>query len=191
VAAARGLERADRMLMHFIIKMGAEPALHVIASTTRFEDMHVLTREETVRFGIDRREFMETPWTFENNGRSMVRKTVAQKNDADKSFLMSQWRLYCSNTEQFELALSAPGCGQLVFFHGFDLRRWPEAALPFARVIEAGAIRSLGPAHDKGIGSIADRIAAAGFPRNVTSHGWAPARTLREVLQRGDGERAG
>jgi hypothetical protein len=103
-ATARGLERADRMLMHYIIKMGAEPALLVIASTTRFEDMHVLTREEIVRFGIDRREFVETPWTFENNGRSMVRKTVVQKNDADKSFRLSQWRLYCSNTEQFELA---------------------------------------------------------------------------------------
>jgi hypothetical protein len=103
-ATARGLERADRMLMHYIIKMGAEPALLVMASTTRFEDMHVLTREEIVRFGIDRREFVETPWTFENNGRSMVRKTVVQKNDADKSFRLSQWRLYCSNTEQFELA---------------------------------------------------------------------------------------
>jgi hypothetical protein len=103
-ATARALERADRMLMHYIIKMGAEPALLVIASTTRFEDMHVLTREEIVRFGIDRREFVETPWTFENSGRSMVRKTVVQKNDADKSFRMSQWRLYCSNSEQFELA---------------------------------------------------------------------------------------
>ena len=103
-ATARGLERADRMLMHYIIKMGAEPALLVIASTTRFEDMHVLTREEIVRFGIDRREFVETPWTFENNGRSMVRKMVVQKNDADKSFRLSQWRLFCFNTEQFELA---------------------------------------------------------------------------------------
>ena len=103
-ATARGLERADRMLMHYIVKMGAEPALLVIASTTRFEDMHVLTREEIVRFGIDRREFVETPWTFENNGRSMVRKTVVQKNDADKSFRLSQWRLFCFNTEQFELA---------------------------------------------------------------------------------------
>ena len=104
VATARGLERADRMLTHYLVKMGAEPALHVLASTTRFEDMHVLTREEIVRFGIDRREFVETPWTFENNGRSMVRKTVVQKNDADKSFRLSQWRLFCFNTEQFELA---------------------------------------------------------------------------------------
>ncbi len=103
-ATARGLERADRMLTRYIVRMGAEPALLVIASTTRFEDMHVLTREEIVRFGIDRREFVETPWTFENNGRSMVRKTVVQKSDADKSFRLSQWRLFCFNTEQFELA---------------------------------------------------------------------------------------
>jgi hypothetical protein len=103
-ATARGLERADRILMHYIIKMGVEPALLVVAGATRFEDMHVLSREEIVRFGIDRREFVETPWTFENNGRSMVRKTVVQKDDADKSFRLSQWRLYCSNTEQFELA---------------------------------------------------------------------------------------
>jgi hypothetical protein len=114
-ATARGLERADRMLMHYIIKMGAEPALLVIASTTRFEDMHILTREEIVRFGIDRREFVETPWTFENNGRSMVRKTVVQKNDADKSFLMSQWRLYCFNTGQFELAYQRQAVANSLF----------------------------------------------------------------------------
>jgi hypothetical protein len=114
-ATARGLERADRMLMHYIIKMGAEPALLVIASTTRFEDMLVLTREEIVRFGIDRREFVETPWTFENNGRSMVRKTVVQKNDTDKSFRLSQWRLYCFNTGQFELAYQRQAVANLLF----------------------------------------------------------------------------
>jgi hypothetical protein len=114
-AAARGLERADRMLMHYVTKMGADPALLVIASTTRFEDMHVLTREEIVRFGVDRREFVETPWTFENNGRSMVRKTVVQKNDADRSFRLSQWRLYCFNTEQFELAYQRQAVANSLF----------------------------------------------------------------------------
>jgi hypothetical protein len=114
-AAARGLERADRMLLHYIIKMGAEPALLVLASTTRFEDMHVLTREEIVRFGLDRREFVETPWTFENNGRSMVSKTVVQKNESDKSFRLSQWRLYCFNTEQFELAYQRQAAANSLF----------------------------------------------------------------------------
>jgi hypothetical protein len=96
--------------------MGADPALLVMASTTKFEDMHVLTREEIVRFGIDRREFVETPWTFENNGRSMVRKAVVQKNDADNSFRLSQWRLSCFNTEQFELDYLRQGAANS-FFH--------------------------------------------------------------------------
>ena len=62
--------------------MGAEQGLLALASTIRFEDLHVLTREEIFRFGIDRREFVETPWTFENVGRSVVHKTAIQKNDA-------------------------------------------------------------------------------------------------------------
>ena len=40
--------------------MGAEPALLALASTIKFEDAHVLTREEIARFGIDRREQSET-----------------------------------------------------------------------------------------------------------------------------------
>ena len=103
-ATQRGLERLDHLLSHYVVKMGAEPALLVVASTVKYQDIHVLTREEIVRFGIDRRELVETPWTFENSGRSMVRKASAQKNDGDKSYRMSQWRLLCFNTEQFELA---------------------------------------------------------------------------------------
>ena len=42
------------------------------------EDVHVLTREEIVRFGIDRA-------TSTHVGRSVVHKTVIRKNDGDKS----------------------------------------------------------------------------------------------------------
>jgi len=102
-ATQRGLERADRLLMHYIVKMGAEPGLFVLASTIKFEDMHVLTREEIARFGIDRRELVETPWTFENAARSLVLKTAAEKTDDGKSYRVSQWRLLCFNSDQFEL----------------------------------------------------------------------------------------
>lgn len=102
-ATARGLDRADRMLSNYIVRMGAERGLLAVASTTRFEDMHVLTREEIARFGIDRRELVETPWTFENIGRSVVRKTVARKDSSDKFWRLSQWRLFCFNTDQFQL----------------------------------------------------------------------------------------
>lgn len=102
-AKARGLERADRMLSSYVFKMGAEGALLDLAKTVKFESMHVLTREEIVRFGIDRREFVETPWTFENRGRSMVRKTVIARNDTGNSYRALQWRLFCVNAGQFVL----------------------------------------------------------------------------------------
>jgi hypothetical protein len=113
-ATARGLERADRMLMRYVIKMGAEPGLLVVAGTTRYEDLHVLTREEIYRFGIDRREFVETPWTFENVGRGVVHKTAVQKN-ADRSFRLSQWRLLCFNADQFELDFQRPAVTNALF----------------------------------------------------------------------------
>jgi hypothetical protein len=84
-------------------QMRAEGALVDLAKTVKFESMHVLTREEIVRFGIDRREFIETPWTFENGGRSMVRKTALARNDTGNSYRALQWRLFCLNTGQFEL----------------------------------------------------------------------------------------
>jgi hypothetical protein len=107
-ATQRGMERADLMLSRYVLKMGAEGALLDLARTVKFESMHVLTREEIVRFGIDRRELVETPWTFENNGRSMVRKVAMQKNDREDSFRLSQWRLLCFNADQLELDFQRP-----------------------------------------------------------------------------------
>jgi hypothetical protein len=40
--------------------MGADRGLLDLAKTVEFEALHILTREEIVRFGIDRREFVET-----------------------------------------------------------------------------------------------------------------------------------
>lgn len=107
-ATQRGHERLDRMLSSYIVKMGAEGGLFDLAKTVRFESMHILTREEIIRFGIDRREFVETPWTFEGNGRGMVRKSVIQKNDAENSYRLSQWRVFCFNADQFELDFQRP-----------------------------------------------------------------------------------
>ena len=111
-ANARGRERADRMLTEYIAKMGAEMGLLVLARTVKYEDMRVLTREEIDRFGIDRRDVVETPWTFENVGRSVVHKTVLQKLASDGSFRSSQWRLFCINADQFELDLQRQAMAQ-------------------------------------------------------------------------------
>jgi hypothetical protein len=102
-AVARGLERADRLILAYIKKMGADPALLTLARTIRFEDMHVLTREEIARFGIDRRPLAETPWKFENGARGVVSKAALQIDDGETSYRPSHWRLFCFNAEQFEL----------------------------------------------------------------------------------------
>jgi hypothetical protein len=110
VAAAteRGRERGDRLLSGYFARMGVDAALLDLSRTVKFEDMHVLTREEIVRFGIDRREFAETSWSFENNGRSNVRKVVVQRGPGEKSFRLMQWRLICFDSERFELDVQRP-----------------------------------------------------------------------------------
>jgi hypothetical protein len=114
-ATERGHERADRMVASYIVRMGVDIGLLDLASTVKFEDIHALSREEIIRFGIDRRERVETPWIFENIGRSTVRKIATLKNDGDKSYRLSQWRLFCFNTDQFELDFQRPIATSSVF----------------------------------------------------------------------------
>jgi hypothetical protein len=114
-ATERGRERADRLLTGYFARMGADPGLLSLANTVRFEDIRVLAREDIVRFGIDRRELVETPWIFESIGRATVHKIVTQKNDGDKSYRLSQWRLFCFTTDQFELDFQRPATTNAVF----------------------------------------------------------------------------
>jgi hypothetical protein len=107
-ANQRGRERADHMLAAYIVKMGADIGLLDLVRSVKFESQHVLTREEIVRFGIDRREIAETPWKFENSFRSMVSKTAAVREEGGKSWHLSQWRIICSSSEQFELNFQRP-----------------------------------------------------------------------------------
>ncbi len=115
-ATQRGVERADRMLASYIVKMGGDIGLLELARTVKFESVHVLTRDQIVRFGIDRREFVETAWTFENgSGRSMARKAVIERNDSEKSWRTTQWRIVCSSADQFELDFQRPALANSVF----------------------------------------------------------------------------
>jgi hypothetical protein len=107
-ANQRGRERADRMLSAYIVKMGADIGLFDLARSIKFENQHVLTREEIARFGIDRRDIAETPWKFENGVRSMVSKVALLREESGKSWRLSQWRIICSSNEQFELDFQRP-----------------------------------------------------------------------------------
>jgi hypothetical protein len=107
-ANQRGRERADRMLSAYLVKMGVDIGLFELARSIKFESQHVLTREEIVRFGIDRREIAETPWKFENSVRSMVSKAAVVREEGGKSWHLAQWRIICSSNEQFELSFQRP-----------------------------------------------------------------------------------
>ena len=69
IAAAnqRGHQRADRMASAYLAKVGIDAGLLGLTKTIKFEDIHVLTRDEIARFGLDRRELVETPWKFESD----------------------------------------------------------------------------------------------------------------------------
>jgi hypothetical protein len=107
-AIERGEERADRMLKGYLSRVGVEAGLLGLASSIKFEDMHILTREELVRFGIDRREFVETPWTFESNARNAVHKVVAQRRPGEPSFRLMQWWLVCFDSDHFVMEFQRP-----------------------------------------------------------------------------------
>ncbi|HWZ36981.1 MAG TPA: hypothetical protein VNY08_01615 [Bradyrhizobium sp.] len=117
VAAAteRGRDRGDRLLAGYFAKIGADAALLDLSRTVRFEDMHLLTREEIVRFGIDPREFVETSWSFENNGPSTLHKVAVQRNPGEKSFRLMQWRLICFDSDRFELDVQRPATANPTF----------------------------------------------------------------------------
>ena len=56
---------AHARLVRYASEMGIGPALIDAAAATPFETIRLLTRDEIARFGIDRREFLESPWTME------------------------------------------------------------------------------------------------------------------------------
>jgi hypothetical protein len=130
-ATERGRERIDRSLTSYFKRMGAETALLDLAHTVRFEDMHVLTREEIVRFGIDRRDFVETPWTFENAARGVVYKTLTQRDGADGVYRTTHWRLFCMDGDRFELDYQRQAAGNAALLPTISISNAPSTSLYF------------------------------------------------------------
>jgi hypothetical protein len=107
-ANARAHERSDTNIAAYFARVRGDSALLALARTVKFEDMHVLTREEIARFGIDRREFADTPWIFEPGTHGMVRKIAVQRKAGEASFRMIQWRMVCFDGDRFELDFQRP-----------------------------------------------------------------------------------
>jgi hypothetical protein len=155
--------------------MGADIGLLGLVHTIKFEQIHMLTREEMARFGIDRRERAETPWQFENGSRSMVVKTVTQENEREKSYRLVQWRLICLDTDRFELDFQRPTPTSAVF--------------PTVLISNGGAASlylKLMPFRSQGLefwGLPLDQASVRGFAES-------PQFELTETSQGGDGRRS-
>jgi hypothetical protein len=108
VASQRGHERADQMVAAYLAKMRIDPGLLNLARTVKFEDLHVLTREEIARFGLDRRELVETPWKFESSELSILHKIIIVRGLGESSFRLLQWRVACFDANRFALQLQRP-----------------------------------------------------------------------------------
>ena len=92
---------AHARLTRYASEMGIGPALIDAAAATPFETIRLLTRDEIARFGIDRREFLESPWTMEErrSGEPFVGKLViAAKAGEPKHYRTTNVLLLCGRS---------------------------------------------------------------------------------------------
>ena len=92
----RDIAKADRERASFIAAMGINHELDDLIKTVKFENLHVLTRPELYRFGIDTRTVRpKPPWMLEAAARPYVRKIVlAEESRTARRF--ERWSGGCS-----------------------------------------------------------------------------------------------
>lgn len=91
----RRIANADRDRAGFIAAMGISRELDGLIRTVKFENLHMLTRSELYRFGIDTRPFAEAMWRLETGARPFVSKIAVIRNENGSSFRTIEWRMYC------------------------------------------------------------------------------------------------
>ncbi len=65
----------DTYLRSYIRRMGIDGGLLTEAFATPFTSLERLSRDDAARYGLDRREFGETPWQFVDKPQPTIRKT--------------------------------------------------------------------------------------------------------------------
>ncbi|SFH72567.1 hypothetical protein [Bradyrhizobium sp. cf659] len=105
-ARRRRTATADRDRAAFIAAMGISRELDALIRTVKFENLHVLTRPELYRFGIDTRPLAETTWKLEKEARPFVRKIAVLKKENGASFRMMEWRLSCESRKRVPLTFA-------------------------------------------------------------------------------------
>jgi hypothetical protein len=125
----RDIVKANRERASYIAAMGINRELDDLIKTVKFESMHVLTRPELYRFGIDTRALTETPWMLETADRPYARKLALARKQDGSAFRTLEWRLFCENEER----------ARLMFVREFD----PGAAGTISIALMAGSEKPL------------------------------------------------
>jgi hypothetical protein len=99
----RRIAAADRDRAAFIKAMGISRELDDLIRTVKFENLHMLTRTELFRFGIDTRPLVETTWRLEKGTRPHLSKFAMRKQENGVSFRTMEWRLFCENKNRVPL----------------------------------------------------------------------------------------
>jgi hypothetical protein len=84
----------------YMREMGINPTLLDTAEKTPHENIHYLSRDEIAAFGIDRRDFAETPWFFAqfSNGSAYVSKWIVDARGPErKEYRVSVVMFRCSS----------------------------------------------------------------------------------------------
>ncbi|EJN15340.1 putative periplasmic protein [Bradyrhizobium sp. YR681] len=106
-ARRRRMASGDRDRAAFIVAMGISRELDELIRTVKFENLHMLTRAELYRFGIDTRPLAETTWKLEKEARPFVRKfAVMKQENGGTSFRMMEWRLSCESNKRVPLTFT-------------------------------------------------------------------------------------
>jgi hypothetical protein len=107
----RGQRRIAREVQRYLVEMGIDHDLFKIASETRFESMHVLTRAELFHLGIDRREVADSGWHFSELPTSSLGSSVLttlvekEKGEAD-DFRQMALAISCGDSRSGTYAVS-------------------------------------------------------------------------------------
>jgi hypothetical protein len=99
----RSMAKADRERASFIAAMGIHHGLDDLIRTVKFENIHILTRPELYRFGVDTRATAETAWALQAAARPYIRKVALVKRRDGASFRTMEWWLLCENKDRARL----------------------------------------------------------------------------------------
>jgi hypothetical protein len=103
----RGMEKANRERAAFIASMGISSELDDLIRTVKYESVHVLTRAELYRFGIDTRSTIDGAWASESWSRPSIFKSALVRKADGSDFRRVGWRLTCGRGDSVRLTYLA------------------------------------------------------------------------------------